>query len=135
MCSFGRYYAHFPFYGGFVKESLKEGVFSRFKETISIILKIEAEQNQIDGIRKKINQMFTSKRKYRYDMLGVFLASFHVDYKREYRYYCSEFVKEILIENGVINREECPKIMKPMDFLNLSNVERIYEGKLHEYIK
>ena len=135
MCSFGRYYAYFPFWGGFVHESTKMGALKRFKNTTSKIVRIKVNNEQIDSIRKKINEMFSSKKKYRYDMLGVVLASMHVDYRRNYRYYCSEFVKEILINNGVINKEECPKIMKPMDFLKLSNVEEVYTGKLHEYLK
>ncbi|MBO5926145.1 MAG: hypothetical protein J6Q38_01115 [Clostridia bacterium] len=135
MCSFGRYYAYFPFWGGFVKESTKSGSLKRFKNTESLIIKISANEEKINGVRLKINQMFASKRKYRYDMIGVLLAKFGKNKKRKFRYYCSEFVKEILIENDILKREDCPEIMKPMDFLNVSGGEIIYEGSLHAYVK
>ncbi len=133
MCSFGRYYKYFAFWGGFVKESTEKGTFKRFKNTQSIIIKLEADEDKINGVRLKINEMFNSKRKYRYDMLGVFLAKFGKNKKREYRYYCSEFVKEILILNGILERENCPEIMMPIDFLNVGG-EIVYKGNLHDYV-
>ena len=135
MCSFGRYYAYFPFWGGFVKESTSKGSLKRFKDTKSLIIKVLVNEENVNGVRLKINEMFASKRKYRYDMLGVVLAKFGKNKKRKYRYYCSEFVKEILIENNILNREECPEIMKPIDFKNIKGGEIIYEGNLHSYVK
>lgn len=135
MCSFGRYYAYFPFWGGFVKESTKKGTLKRFKNTKSLIIKLSASEENVNGVRLKINEMFASKRKYRYDMIGVVLAKFGKNKKRKYRYYCSDFVKEILIDNSILYREECPEIMKPMDFLTVHGGEVIYEGSLHDYCK
>lgn len=135
MCSFGRYYAYFPFWGGFVKESTSKGTLKRFKDTKSLIIKVLVDEENVNGVRLKINEMFASKRKYRYDMIGVVLAKFGKNKKRKYRYYCSEFVKEILIENNILNREECPEIMKPIDFKNIKGGEIIYEGNLHSYVK
>ena len=135
MCSFGRYYAYFPFWGGFVKESTKKGSLKRFKNTKSLIIKLEANEEDINNVRMEINEMFASKRKYRYDMIGVVLAKFGKNKKRKYRYYCSDFVKEILIKYNILKREDCPEIMKPMDFLSINGGEVIYEGSLHDYCK
>ncbi len=134
MCSFGRYYAYFPFWGGLVKESTKNGTLKRFKNTKSLIIKLSVNKENVNGVRIKINEMFASKRKYRYDMIGVVLAKFGKNKKRKYRYYCSEFVKEILIENNILNREDCPEIMKPIDFLSVKGGEIVYEGNLHNYV-
>ncbi len=135
MCSFGRYYAHFAFWGGFVKESIDKGTFRKFKNTESLIIKLKASPEDICGVRDKINEMFSSKKKYRYDMIGVFLAKFGRNKKRKYRYYCSKFVKEILIMNNVLKREDCPEIMKPIDFEYIIGSEFVYEGNLHNYVK
>lgn len=134
MCSFGRYYAYFPFLGGLVQESVFKGSLKRFKKTVSLIIKINANEKDIIGVKNTINEMFASKKKYRYDMIGVFLAGFGKKKVRNYRYYCSEFVKHILIENNIIKKEDCKEIMKPADFLNLPYGEVIYEGNLHDYV-
>ncbi len=133
MCSFGRYYTNFPFWGGFVHENTNEGLFKKCKNAQTLILKFKATESQIESVKKKTQEMFDSKKKYRYDMLGVFLALFNKKKKRKYRYYCSNFVQEILSENGIIDGNLCPKIMKPIDFLNLGG-EVIYEGNLHSYV-
>ncbi len=134
MCSFGRYYAYFPFWGGLVQESTRLGTLKRFKNTESLIIEFSASEENIDAIRRQINEMFASKRKYRYNMIGVFMAKFGKNKKRKFRYYCSEFVKEVLIEHNIINREACPEIMKPIDFIGLNDSKIIYEGNLHSYV-
>lgn len=133
MCSFGRYYTYFPFWGGFVHENTDKGLLKKCKNAQTLILKFNATQSQIDSVKKKIEEMFASKKKYRYDMIGVFLALFNVKKKRKYRYFCSEFVRDILAENGVIDENLCPKIMKPIDFIQMGG-EIIYEGSLHSYV-
>ena len=133
MCSFGRYYTYFPFWGGFVHEDANKGVMGNCKNAQTLILRFDATEEQISNIKNKVEEMFNSKKKYRYDMIGVFLALFNKKLTRKRRFYCSEFVKEILALYGVIDGSVCPKIMKPMDFLSL-NGEKIYEGNLHAYV-
>lgn len=134
MCSFGRYYAYFPFYGGFCEESIYKGALKRFKNAQSLILRFKASGEVMEKIKLKVAEMFSSDIKYRYDMVGVFLAAFNKKWKRSHRYYCSSFVKELLIRCGAIKAGECPDIMKPQDFIKLSGAEKIYEGSLHEYV-
>ena len=104
-----------------------------YREMERTAFSFEANEEDINNVRIEINEMFASKRKYRYDMIGVVLAKFGKNKKRKYRYYCSDFVKEILIKYNILKREECPEIMKPMDFLSINGGEVIYEGSLHDY--
>ena len=134
MCSFARYYTFFPFWGGFVKESTDKGILKKYRKTKILVLKVSASKQQVENIKDKINEMFLSKRKYRYDMFGVFLAGFGVKVNRKYRYYCSEFVRAIMVNYGVIDKDALPEIVKPIDFINLKNAEKIYEGVLDDYL-
>ena len=134
MCSFARYYTFFPFWGGFVKESTDKGVLKKYIKTKILVLRIPATKQQIENVKNKINEMFLSKRKYRYDMFGVFLAGFGVKVNRKYRYYCSEFVRAIMVNYGIIDKDSLPEIVKPIDFVSLKNAEKIYEGVLEDYL-
>ncbi len=135
MYSFSRYYSYMPFYGGFVQESVHKGPLKRFKNAVGVVLKLPATVEQKESISERFKQMFSSKRKYRYDMLGVFMASMGKFKRRDYRYYCSSFVKSVLEESGIIEKNVLPLVVKPIDFLTLKNVEFVYDGNIHEYVK
>lgn len=77
--------------------------------------------------------MFSNEENYRYNYLGLLLAGVRIPYHTENRYYCSEFVKEILISCGVSEAEKLNSITMPIHFLKLQNATEIYCGKLANY--
>ena len=50
----------------------------------------------------------------------------------ENSFYCAEFVKYLLEQS--FNKKILPEIVKPMDFLELDNLELVYEGVFRDYI-
>lgn len=130
MYSFGRIYAYYPFFGGFVQEGINIGTFKRFKNTKSAVYEYKVTESQYNNIKKIINNFKQNKNIYGYNYLGLFAAIFNKEFKTTNRFYCSEFVKYVLDESGINN--DLPKLVKPMDFLQISN-ELIYKGILREY--
>ena len=45
--------------------------------------------------------------------------------------HCAEFVKYLLEKS--FNKKLLPEIIKPMDFLEIENMELVYEGIFKEY--
>lgn len=133
MYSFGRRYKYFPWIGGFVHESLTSGTIGRFTETEAIILKMNVDEEAYDDIRGTLEDMQEHKYSYRYDTLGLLLAIFGKTYKRDKYYYCSEFVRELLVDHGIEDKDNFEKIVRPMDFLNLPDTRVIYRGRLHDF--
>ena len=72
-----------------------------------------------------------SKKKYNFNVFGMFAAGFHKKIGKEYSFYCAEFVKYVLEQS--FNKKLLPEIVKPMDFLELNNLELVYEGIFREY--
>ena len=62
------------------------------------------------------------------------LAYFHVVWKQEGCYYCSEFVGELLTKSRVDGTEQLrSSIIQPMQFLRVPHT-LLYCGKLREYV-
>lgn len=133
MYSFGRVNPYNPFIGGFVRESPYYGTFKRFYNTKVIVLSAQISDEHYRALHRKLNMMFLNKEQYHYNYLGLFLAGIHIRYRHTDRYYCSEFVKEMLISYGVSDAEKLNPIIKPIHFLELPNVTEIYCGKLTNY--
>lgn len=133
MYSFGRRYKYFPWWGGFVRESPNFGTLGRFPQTEAIVLALDVEEEKFDEISRRLEDMLAHKELYDYDTLGLMLAFIGKRYKRSRHYYCSEFVRELLVECGVEDGASFNEIVTPMDFLGLPSTREIYRGNLKEF--
>ncbi len=133
MYSFGRRYKYYPFWGGFVAESPAFGTFQRFPDARIKVLALNVTAEQYDSISSTIETMFQDRKRYHYDYLGVGLAYFRIRRRSRRSYYCSEFVREILLRHGVSAADALPKIVQPIHFLDIPGVETIYAGCLRDY--
>ena len=133
MYSFGRRHAYNPLWGGFVTESPEFGTFKRFSETRAIVISVPVSRQTYDSLSLKLHEMLENKNLYHYDMIGLLLAGRGIIYKRRHHYYCSDFVRELLVSFGIEDPEFFEPIVQPMHFLNIPDGHVIYKGKLREY--
>lgn len=132
MYSFGRVHPYNPFWGGFVMESPNAGTFKRFSETKVLVLAVNVSEERYIELKRRLSIMWLQRKKYHYNYYGLGMAAFHIKKEREYCYYCSEFVKDILLKCQVEETNKLPPIVQPMDFLQLPHT-KIYSGKLKDY--
>ncbi len=132
MYSFGRVHPYNPFLGGFVQESPAYGTFKRFKNTKVMVLETEISEDIYSELGQLIQQMLKEKARYHYNYRGLFLAALKIPVKKRNSYYCSEFVKAMVLRMNLPGAEEIPAIVKPMHFLTVPH-KTVYVGKLREY--
>ena len=133
MYSFGRKRPYNPFFAGFVTESASFGTFKRFSNTRVIVVKLFITSDEYKRLENLINLMISNQKSYKYNYLGLYLAALKIPYKSKNRYYCSEFVKDILINHNVTGAESLEKIVHPMSFLKLPQTQTVYTGKLKDF--
>lgn len=131
LYSFGRLKPYNAFVGGFVHEELNKGIFARFKKTVGAVYSLKVTDEQYSNIVKAIEDIKQEKDKYKFNIIGLFLVSINKKYQKQNSFYCAEFVKYVL-EKG-INKKFLPEIIKPMDFLELDDLELVYEGLFNKY--
>jgi len=131
MYSFGRKSPNNPFIGVFVIEGINRGTFLRFKNTKCRVIRVGVSDSQYDFLCSNISEMIKNKDKYKYNLLGLFMAAFNISLKFDNKFYCSEFVRYILNLSG-IDVSMVPNIAHPVDFMNMDN-NIIYEGLLKDY--
>lgn len=133
MYSFGRLHPYNPFWGGFVVESPHTGTFKRFSETKAVVLSVPVSKESFCGISEVIEGMLMEQTTYHYNYLGLVLAGLHIQYRKGRRYYCSEFVKELLLRSHVKGAKQLAPIVKPIQFMSIPDSQRIYSGYLRDY--
>ena len=78
MYSFGRKHPYNPFIGRFVIEGVDMGTFLRFKNTKCRVIEIKVSDSQYEMLCSNIYDMIENKDKYKYNLIGLFLAAFNV---------------------------------------------------------
>ncbi len=135
MYAFGRRLIWTPLFGGFIKESPTTGVFKRFPKTDMVLLRFSISEAQAVAIKTRLEDLYAQKKKYKYNYIGAFLATFRKPFPRKRKYYCSEFVQALLEEFLVCPVGALPKVVYPEDFIKLFPDEVIYRGYLQSYVQ
>ncbi len=133
MYSFGRKNPYHALPGAFVKESPEYGTFKRFKNTEAKVVKMTVTEEQYNELSSQLRRMWRHREEYHYNYIGLLFGMFHRKKKRDYYFYCSEFVAELLKDSGIVAPDTFGTIVKPIDFLDLPGTEQIYQGKLQKY--
>lgn len=130
MYSFGRLFPHNPLWGGFVRESASFGTMLRFRDAEVAALRISVDDGEYERIRGYVLEMYSRRRQYGYNYIGLIFAKFGILYRWQNHYYCSEFLKELLEKFGIVSEGELSEIARPAEFLKLRRGKLVYRGKL-----
>ena len=133
MYSFGRRHPYNPFWGGFVIESPHAGTCRRFSDTTAVILAGEITEERYAALEATLETMWARREQFSYNLGGLLLAYFHILWKRSNRYYCSEFVEDMLLQAEVRGAGDLrAHVVQPIHFLRLPHT-RLYAGRLRDY--
>lgn len=134
MYSFGRINPYIAFLGGFVRESPYHGTFKRFPQTKAIVYEMAVPDSEYRKIKRYLRYMYKHRRHFQYNYLGLFLASVDICYQPERHFYCSEFVRDVLVKFHIFKKDQFLSITEPAYFIHImKNYKCIYKGLLSEY--
>jgi len=133
MYSFGRKNPLNPIHGGFVKEDILTGTYSRFKDTTCVIYRLKVTNREVEKMKRILDVFIKNDDKFLYNLLGVIGVSLKEPVEFSNSYFCSQFVAEILHRSGIKLWDKLSVMITPDDFRNNERLELIYEGKLFEY--
>lgn len=134
LYSFGRVNPMNPVIGGFVKESKDHGTFKRFSRTQIVVLRRQVSDEVYNDMQCYLNKMYSRRKEFGYNYSGLFLAAAKIHFSSRKRFYCSEFVRYVLIKFGMKEAQQLSEIVKPVDFLKLKGWDVVYRGNMQLYI-
>lgn len=133
LYSFGRKHPHNPLDGGFVKEDIKLGTFSKYPNTTCVLYELKVSEREIEKMKRVLQVFIRSKEKFMYNLLGVIGVALKEPVEFSNSYFCSQFVAEVLQRSGIKIWDKLPALVTPDDFRQSERMHLIYEGKLSEY--
>lgn len=131
MYSFGRKNEHNPFFNGFVHENPN---CTLLQNADCAIFSCYVTEEQYLNLRKQIQFYKSNCDQYKYNFIGLFAVMCRLKLKRSNAFFCSQFIATILMNAGLSLKGHSTFFMTPSDFLKLSYLKFIYNGKLKNYI-
>ena len=113
------------------KERVVLNVENKVEDVTNVLVTMARGSTRSEEVNE-INKFFENKDEYKYSVLGTVTAYFNKPHKREYYYFCSQFVAELLINSGIYRTDKLPEVIKPMDLLEIENKTLFYEGFINE---
>ncbi|MBZ5748917.1 hypothetical protein [Metabacillus rhizolycopersici] len=133
LYSFGRKNPNNPINGGFVKEDIFTGTYSKYPETTCVIYKLEVSKRDIEKMKRVLNIFKKNQKKFLYNLIGVLGVSLNEPVEFSNSYFCSQFVAEVLHRSGIKLWDKLPALITPDDFRQNEQLVFVYEGKLFDY--
>lgn len=133
LYSFGRKVPSNPLFAGFVQEDVINGTYARFPKTQCALYSIEISEKNYKKLLFELEKFKKEKNKYKYNLMGLLIFLFKKPIDREYRYFCSQFVSEVLNNSGVKIIEKPSALTAPGDFRKCTYLKLQYEGELKNY--
>ena len=130
LYSFGRFNPHMPMPAGFVSENVHAGVYGRCGNNTCRVYRVQVSEEGYRRVVKILNYMQSLSGYYHYNLFGVALCALRISHKRKARFFCSQFVAEMLSRAEAVELPKPAHMMRPHDLLMLPELELIYEGPL-----
>ena len=131
MYSFGRKWDWFPFIGIFKIEDIRKGLFQNNPNALIGIYEITVNEYKYKKIKKKIKEIENDNKGY--NIIGLLLAEFRIKLNRK-KYYCSEFVFEVLSSKKVNLVNSDNVLFRPEEIVSGTTNKLIYEGFIRDYL-
>lgn len=133
LYSFGRKHPSNPLNGGFVKEDIQTGTYSKYPNTTCVIYELQVSEREVEKMKRVLHIFIRSRQKYMYNLLGVLGITLKEPVEFSNSYFCSQFVAEILQRSGIKLWNKLPALVTPDDFRQCEQLKLVYEGRLREY--
>ncbi len=135
--AFGRKKINNMFCAGFVEESKSRGFFEKFNTSKIAVIKVPVSGEQYQKLIDNIEVFKHQRDQYTFNALGLVYCYLGIDKKRKNKYFCAQFVSEVLNASDINLLDKPDTLVRPHDFLQLVQMEEdfeiIYTGEIRHY--
>ena len=118
-------------------EHLDRGLYTRVGKTPCAIYEMKVTDEAYEQAKREAEWFILHQDRFKFNILGIIACKFGIGLRRKDKFFCSQFVAEILLRSHTVNLPKRACLMRPMDYMTLPNVEKIFEGDIGElaYLK
>lgn len=117
---------------GFITENVHTGVYGHCGSKTCRVYRVAVPEAGYRRVVKILKYMRRYAGFYHYNLFGAALCVLKISRHRKARFFCSQFVAELLRRSGAVELPKHASLMRPADLMKLPEAELIYEGPLRD---
>ena len=117
-------------YSGFRIESVERFNNSAKGPFPCVLYEIPVSEKTYDRVKHRLKTFVERREHLRFHLFGVALALFQIRHKFEDRYFCSQFVAEVLHDCEILPRHKHSSLFMPRDFSKQKELRLVFQGML-----
>jgi len=101
------------------------------------LYKLEVSEETYEKAKKAlaVHEKKSKLLGFRYTVVGVILSILRIIYKRNNRYFCSQFVSELLEQVSAVPLQKHSALYLPDDFTKMQELDLCFTGNISEMVK
>lgn len=131
LTSFGRKDLNNPFIGGFVKEDISHAF---FLNAHCSIYTCDVTLREYTHLQRELRYYHQQQDFFRYNFIGLIALAVNVNYKRDYAFFCSEFIATLLEDCHIHQFDKTPNLVTPQDLQESTIFKPLYTGTIKNYL-
>lgn len=122
---------------GFAVDDINNDFYTKWKKNIKYAtFVIFVTKKQRAAMIKKVKFFIENQVKFTYDMAGLFAYAAHLPHEKQWSYFCSGFVADVLQTGEVLGKKRSYSSYSPQDLAELPMAYKVNEGDdFSEYIE
>lgn len=130
--SVGRRWPAIPVLAGFEKED-KQEILQVFPEAYYLVCAVKCTDMQKNRLMEQLHKDYHRRFRIHYAVCGLPFIVLGIPFFLKNQYTCSSYLARLLEENGILTFEKHFSLVTPRDFLERTDMEKIFEGNLSEF--
>ena len=122
------------FPAGPCREYFHRGFFHKNRHIPCALYEIQVSEDQYRQALEETDMIISRSDEYRFNILGLILCKLNIPMHREKKYFCSQFVAEILKRSNALPLPKVPSLMRPMDYVSIPEAKCLYQGLLRDLV-
>ena len=120
---------------GFRRELPEKHPTFRQAEVPCRLYKLAVSEKIYEAVKTALAEHEKQATRYRYTVFGMILSLLRITYKRKNRYFCSQFVSEMLEKAQAVPLHKPSARYLPDDFMKMAELELCFTGNMSEMVK
>jgi inositol transport system substrate-binding protein len=122
------------FPAGPCREYFHRGFYKKNRQIPCALYALAVPEESYLQAQEEIHRIISRSDEYHFNIAGLFLCRMNIPYNRKRKFFCSQFVAEILRRSEALELPKAPSIMRPSDYTRLDELECVYQGTLQELV-
>lgn len=122
------------FPAGPCREYFHRGFYQKHRHIPCALYALDVSEEHYEQAKEEMDRIISHSDEYHFNIMGLLLCKLNIPLPRKKKFFCSQFVAEILKRSDSLPLPKVPSLMRPMDYTRLPEAICLFQGTLRELV-